>query len=236
MKTKLFPIMAVVILWTAAPVYAEGAKSFTSSGQILPDERWSNVRIYNDDTVVDMLGGHVDKMATYDYSILNVIDGDISTLNAFEFSTANVSGGEVAGLDACGNSTVNLYDAATLFAPRVWNSATLNMTGGTVHHIGSINSGTINLYGGIVSDRLVAINYSVVNVFGYDLVKTPSGGSYGYGQVYGFWLDGTAFTIDLNGAETYSHINLIPEPCSLILVALGGLFLKGKRQFYIKRI
>jgi len=84
------------------------------------------------------------------------------------------------------------------------------------------------MYGGLVTDSLNAWDSATVNIFGYDLVKTSSGGAYGYGQVYGYWFDDTPFTINLSTAETYSHITLIPEPTSLLLLALGGLLLKRK--------
>jgi len=229
MKTKLLAMMSVVILWTAVPVYAEGAKTFTSSGQILPDERWSNVRIYNDDTVVDMLGGHVDKMATYDYSILNVIDGDISTLNAHEFSTANVSGGYVCGLDACGNSTVGFSDAAAALSLVACDSGTVNMTNGTTEYLRAGDSGIINLYGGLVTNCLDAWDSATINTYGYGFNYDPIAGSWDGGQLRGFWLDDTRFTIDLYGIETYSHINLIPEPSTLLFFALGFVALRRKR-------
>jgi hypothetical protein len=82
------------------------------------------------------------------------------------------------------------------------------MTGGTTEYLGARDSGTINLYGGLIADSLGAWEWGVINIFGYDLDKTNSGGRYGYGQVFGSWTDGTEFTIDLNGADTYWQINL----------------------------
>ncbi|MHC4529037.1 MAG: PEP-CTERM sorting domain-containing protein [Planctomycetota bacterium] len=190
MKTKLSVGVILLVLVTCGQAYAVGDKIFTSSGQILPGEEWNNVSIYNDDTVVDMLGGNVDSMGSHDASTLNVFDGFVSTLVALEFSRINVSGGHVQGLSALDWATV-------------------------------IFSG---LYGGLVSDSLNAFGSSAVYIFGYDLVKTSSGGAYGYGQVYGAWLDQTPFNIDFSTQETYLHVNLVPEPSSLLLLA-GGLLL-----------
>ena len=231
MKTKVITILAaaVILFFTASELTAVEDKIFTSSGQILDGEVWNNVSIYNDDTIVDMLGGDVDGIGTYDASTVNVTGGHVMTLSALEFSTANISYGFVYGLIASDHSIVNLFGNADLFAPLVRNFGTLNMTGGTVDHLGAIDSGIINLYGGIISDRLISSDSSVVNIYGYDLLKTNTGGKYDYGQVSGFWADGTSFTIDLNGFETYSHINLIPEPYSLILLGLGGLILRRRR-------
>ncbi|MHC4625134.1 MAG: PEP-CTERM sorting domain-containing protein [Planctomycetota bacterium] len=267
MKTKTYVIMTGVILLAACS--AQGVltdKTFTSSGQILPGEDWANVYIYNDDTIVDMLGGSVDSMATYDASTLNVLDGYVSTLEAYEFSTANVSGGQVYSLWAFDFGTARLSDAGSVFSLIARDSGVVNMTGGTADHGSALESGilnvfggiisdgigadytgtlnmsggvteaanfrgeaTANLYGGTISDSLIATEDSLVNIFGYDLVLTSWGGSYGYGQVYGYWLDDTPFMIELNGAETYTHINLIPEPGSLALLGLGALLLRRKR-------
>jgi len=223
MKTPLLLLTAVIVVLTGGRAHAVPDKTFTSSGQILPGEEWENIYIYNDDTIVDMLGGNVDGIATYDASTLNFFDGYVSTLTALQFSRANLSGGEIYALDVWDSASTYISGSASIFAPRVSDFGNLNMSGGTVDHLGAIESGTINLYGGSISDYLVALDSGIVNVYGRDLVKTSSGGAYGYGQVYGLWLDDTPFSINLNGPGTYSHITLIPEPTSLLLLALGGL-------------
>ncbi len=208
-RNKLFVFITAVMLFMVPQLYADD-KIFTSSGQILPGEEWSNVYIYNDDTIVDMLGGRVDSMAAYDASTLNINGGDVSTLHARGFSTANVSGGYVYGLRAQGSGTVNLSDTASVISLSSRGSfGTVNMTGGSTEYARAGNSGTLNLYGGVVTDSLNAWDSATVNIFGYDLFKTATGGTYGYGFVTGYWVDGTPFTIDLSTSETYSHISLI---------------------------
>ncbi|MHC4624367.1 MAG: PEP-CTERM sorting domain-containing protein [Planctomycetota bacterium] len=230
MKTKTCVIILGLILSAGGQAGAVlDDKIFTSSGQILPGEEWNSVYVYNDDTVVDMLGGFVEGMATYDASTVNVSAGHINTLDATDFSRVNLSGGEVYGLEARDETSIYISGTVTVFAPRVRASAVINIVSGTIDHLGAIQTGRINLYGGIISDYLVGLDSAVINIYGHDLVKTVSGGPYGYGQVYGFWVDDTPFTINLNGADTHSHINLIPEPSSLALLALGGLLLRRKR-------
>ncbi|MHC4499398.1 MAG: PEP-CTERM sorting domain-containing protein [Planctomycetota bacterium] len=229
MRGEIALIITVVVACAASEVLAVGDKAFTSSGQILAGEEWDSVSIYNDDTVVDMLGGTVDSIGTYDASTLKVFAGYVSTLDALEYSTVNISAGFVYGLVVSNQAVASFSDAADLFAPRARHFGTINMTGGTVDHLGAIDSGTINLYGGIIADYLVALDSAAVNIYGHDLLKTASGGAYGYGQASGFWLNDTTFTIDLNDAETYDHINLIPEPSSLALLALGSLLLRRRR-------
>ncbi|MHC4478553.1 MAG: PEP-CTERM sorting domain-containing protein [Planctomycetota bacterium] len=225
MKTKLSVGVILLVLVTCGQAYAVGDKIFTSSGQILPGEEWNNVSIYNDDTVVDMLGGNVDSMGSHDASTLNVFDGFVSTLVALEFSRINVSGGHVQGLSALDWATVIFSGTASVVSLSASGESGLaQMVGGTAEYVRAGDSGTLELYGGLVSDSLNAFGSSAVYIFGYDLVKTSSGGAYGYGQVYGAWLDQTPFNIDFSTQETYLHVNLVPEPSSLLLLA-GGLLL-----------
>jgi len=190
------------------------------------------VNVYDtppDQTTVDMTGGFVHVLKPYDSSIINITGGEIQTLETFNTSTANISGVSIYGVSAWDYTTVNLSVTGNVTTLHARVSGTINMMGGTAEYLGAIDSGTVNLYGGLVTDSLWVGDFAHGNIYGYDLVKTNFGGRYGYGQVYGFWANSTAFTIDLNGSETYSQINLIPEPCSLLLLTLGCLFLKRKK-------
>ena len=231
MKTKIWPIIPAIILFMACQLYAVPEdKIFTSSGQILPGEEWGNVYIYNDDTIADMLGGLVDGIGTYDASMVNVIDGSVNTLEGHEFSTANISGGYVYGAHALDHSVVNFSGDASSVTIGAGDFGTLNMTGGIADNVGASYSGTLNLYGGIIEDSLGASREAVINVYGYGFVYDPTAGSFDAGQLTGFWLDDTPFTIDLYGVETYSHINLVPEPATVLLVSLGSLMLRRYRN------
>jgi len=226
---KILIILAVV-LFAGNGLYAVPVdKIFTSSGQILPGEEWENVFIYNDGTIVNMIGGDVDGIATYDASMVNVTGGHVNTLDSLEFSIANISGGYVYGASAWSHAIINFSGNASAVNIGARDYGTLNMIGGTTNYIGAIDSGILNLHGGLVTDSLGVQDFSIVNIYGYDLVKTSIGGRYGYGRVYGFWLDDTPFTIDLNSSDTYSRINLIPEPSSLIFLTFGSLILKRRR-------
>jgi len=229
MKTQKSIIIGLILLIPFQLYGVPDDKIFTSSGHILPGEEWGNVRIYNDGTLVNMLGGHVDSMGTYNASMLNVTAGYVSTLEAHESSIANISGGYVHGAHALEQAVVNFFNNASAVTIGAGDYGTLSMIGGTADNVGASYSGTLNLYGGIINRHLGASREAVVNIYGYGFNYDPLGGAYDGGQLTGFWLDDTAFTIDLYGIETYSHVNLIPEPATILLFGLGGLMLTKRR-------
>jgi len=232
MKTKIITMLTVIMLVPVCKVQA--VLDIYSDAVIQEGDYYDTVvNVYDtppDHTTVDMTGGFVHNLRSYDSSIINMTGGEILTLEAYKTSTANVSGGNIAGLEAWDHSIVNFSDdARALSLGSGGDFGTVNMTGGSTEFLGAGYSGTINIYAGLVTDSLNAWDYATVNIFGYDLVKTSSGGRYGCGQVYGFFADGLAFTIEFSTFETYSHVNLIPEPGSLLLIAFGALLLKRKR-------
>lgn len=226
-RKKLLKILAVV-LFAGNGLYAVPNKIFTSSGYIFPGEVWNTVSIYNDDTVVTMLGGMSDFISTYDRSTLNAIYGQAG-VGAFDYSVINIYGGTHWEVFASGHGTVNFSSDSVSEGLGASGFGTANMFGGAVEHVGVNDSGTVNLYGGIITDFLGASRLSTVNIYGYGFNYDPLGGAYDGGRVTGFWFDNTSFSIDLYGGETYSHINLIPEPTTFVLLVIGGMLLRKRK-------
>lgn len=224
-------ISVVLTMSLTMSVCAFGAENrvFTESGEILDGEEWNIVDIFGDDTIVDMSGGIADYISTFDFSTLNMSGGH-ADVGAFNFSEINISGGTLFGATALNHGVINFFSSAETTRLDAWEYGTVNMSGGTTEGIGALGSGTVNLYGGNISDAIGAGDSSIINIFGYDLVLSSSGGSYGYGQVFGFWMDDAPFEIDLSSSETYSHINLVPEPGTLMLLGFGAIIMKRRAR------
>ena len=219
-------ITAILSLGTI-PAQAED-KVFTESGEIVDGDVWVLVDIYNDDTIVDMSGGMCDFITTHDKSTLNIIGGQ-AQVGAQDFSIINISSGSLSGAHAYNNGKVNFSGNAISLRLAAVDYGIANMTGGVVEYLAAGDSGTLNIYSGVVTDSLYASGNSIVNVFGHDFYYDPSGGMSDGGQLTGFWLDDTSLSIDLYGVNTYSHINLIPEPSMLLLLGLGSVVIRRKK-------
>ncbi len=230
MKTKIVLMITIgLIVFLSSITFAADNKDFYESGQIVDGEVWNMVNIYNDDTVVDMSGGLCDFVSTHDRSTLNVTGGS-AEFRAVDYSDMNISGGVHSAAVAWNNATINVFNNADLIGLSTRSFGTLNISGGLIQNLHGRESGIVNLYGGMITDHISANDYSFVNVYGYDLDKESTGGSYGYGQVFGYWMNNNPFVIDIYDSETFSRINLIPEPSSMFLVGLGALFLKTKKE------
>lgn len=144
-------------------------------------------------------------------------------------SIVNISGGSVAALSISGNATATLSQNATIYTATAYDSSIFIVNGGTITYLWAEESSMLNLRGGAITYSLVARSSATVNVFGYDLAKTNTGGTYGDGQITGFWQSGSPFTINLADSGTYSHINLIPEPATLLLLSAGVFLFRRLR-------
>jgi len=248
-RKEILAILTVVILFRAGLAQAVEDRYIYSDAIIEEGDEYANVYIYDTPphhTTVNMTGGKASNIYTYDASMLNVTGGTteisahnrstvnvtggtIYTLDAREFSTANISGGYVHGASARDSATVNLSDNGSLLSLSARGSfGTVNMTGGSAEYARAGDSGTLNLYGGVVTNSLNAWDSAAINIFGYDLFKTATGGTYGYGFVTGFWCEGTPFNINFNTSETHSYVNLIPVLYVGVDIKPESLNLAGK--------
>ena len=218
MREKIIDILILMLLSPALCLATLATNiDFYTDGVIQEGDEYRYVGVYNN-AKVDMTGGIV-----------------IVQLGAYDSSTVNISGGVLNGVFTSGASTastLNLSGSMQADGVRIWGSGTLNMFGGT---IGSVQIDNIaNLYGGIISDYLLAT--STVNIYGYNFQYNPLAGDYRGGQLTGFWMNDTPFSMDLyyddtpggGLVDTWSHIVLIPEPATLLLLGLGVLMLKKR--------
>jgi hypothetical protein len=226
-KAQIGGLILIAIVTTSAVATTE----FYSDGSIGEGEVHSNVTVHGTATL-EMTGGYAFDLATHDSSTLNLTGGEIDFqgLTALGSSTVNMSGAAVFGnVVAMYSSHVNISGGAVTGRVLARDSSVANITGGYVNNVWASHSAIVNISGGKINGYLRACTDSQVNIYGFDLFAKDSGGEWGSGLVLGTWEDGTEFTIPLVG-DAYSHIQLIPEPCTVSLLTLGVLPLLRKRR------
>ena len=173
------------------------------------------INFYSDATIHN--GDSFDNVYVWNNAVVDINGGQIDSLDMFNFSEVNLDAGDIAE---------GIY---------VWNESTLNMYGGNIGlSLEAADSGIVNLHGGQINDYLYATDSSVVNIYGYNFNYDPDAGGRNGGQLTGFWLDDTSFTIDILDniavdSTYYDHVNLVPEPGSLIMICGGCLFLRKRK-------
>ncbi len=192
---------------------------FTSDGEILNGDVHDYAKVYGS-SVLNMLGGTVTEvLSAKDSSILHVSGG---TVNHLENSYTH-------------NGAINISGNVIIQSVVINGSATTYINGGSLNTVEIYSSGVNDIYGSTINGYLLAS--SQVNIYGNSFNYDPLAGAYDGGQLTGFWLNGTAFSIDIKnygGGDlpvgiTYDNLNLIPEPASMVLLGLGGLLLRRRK-------
>ena len=192
-KTKIITIIAAVMLLIVSQVQAIDV-DFYSDATIEDGDVYSIVRVYDtqpDTTTLDMYGGSIGELRTYDSSIVNIYGGELWwAINSYKSSTINIYAGRVS-----------------------------------LEFIGVRDTSTVNIYGGNLSSGNAPYfsDSSTVNIYGY-------GFDYDGWTLTGFLQDGSPFIFTELTDLNYPHINLIPEPSSILLFALGTVFLRKRKS------
>jgi hypothetical protein len=219
MKPIISTIVSAMIM-ACICTQAQGAnKTFYSSGQILPGETWDSVTVFNNNTVVDMLGGRIgrlntsDSLGIYDGSIFNMSQGQITVMYiSMHSSSINISGGTA-------DASVDLVFNGDSYGLISGGSVTANRLKIYYDSIMDIRGGLLQL-----NDFDVVTGYNelpTVNIYGHDF-------DYSGMVLSGYLLDGNPFSIGGVDEFEYPRFNLIPEPASFLLFALAGLFLRKR--------
>lgn len=191
MKTKAI-ITILILLVLAFPAVSDAGWT-EGHHEIYPGDNYGELEIYNDVTL-DIFGGEIYQLYTFDTTLTNWYDGQITYLISREQSIINICGGEALnGIGADGNGIFNLYSS-------------LSIPGISLHE------------------------NSLLNLYAYDVIYHTTGGMWNDGWIEGYYLiDNTYFVSDIAG-DSFSHINIVPEPTTILLLGLGSLLVIRKRN------
>jgi hypothetical protein len=171
-------VWAMAISVSVSPAASGAYISFSRDGVIQDGDSYDGVFVYGNNTTVEIKGGSIGKLLSYDRSTVNISGGHITNAQSYEKSTINISGGTVR--------VPNTGDAGS----------TINISGGTFWNI-EAGSGQLNLSGGYIAGLgiIAATGDGEVNIYGYGFEFNPMPGP-NDGRLTGFWQDGTPFSID----------------------------------------
>jgi hypothetical protein len=131
----------------------------------------------------------------------------------------------------------------------IWmeNDATADMWGGDVFQLGALDSSKFNMFGGTMDiligryDSIVNIHAgdlssaglaenAVMNLYAYDVVYHVTGGGddWSTGWLEGKYYSGDEYFVFDFSTHDASQLNIIPEPMTLLFLALGFIGIRKR--------
>jgi len=173
-----------------------------------------------DSSQVDMSGGKCLGLHARGSSEMDISGGDVHHLHTYDSSQTHVSGGDLMFLQAHAFSRVDVSDGY-LEHLNARDSSQVDVLGGTFRHLNANRNGWLSVFGGTFTTLNVR-DSSQVDIYGSDLDWNGLNGGY----LTGMLRDGTFVSVPVYRYDE-AQINLIPEPSTFILAAIGLVGLLG---------
>jgi len=233
-------LIILLVLFNVRPAQAVDI-TFSTSGTIQNGEVYNYVYVENDGTVVDMTGGQIGNLQTSYISTFNLHGGQITEVDPADtgpnidigsLGTINILNGLVdIGNFVLGRESYALIQGGQISAGRMkaYDDCVIDIKGGSLNFDMINIMGELNIYRGLLNIEDSWGTDGVVNIYGYGFNYVPTGDPFwGGGTLTGYLMDDNPFAINGLSQDEFEHFNLIPEPTTLLLFGLGGLFLRKR--------
>jgi hypothetical protein len=179
----------------------------------------------------------VSTFASYDYTITGGYTG-ILTLDS---KSLLMTGGGINSLTASGSSILDIKNTSSLavlsggiWTLDLWGSSQLELSGGQVNSLKIHGSATAVLSGGLIN-KIYSYQSTTVPNYMQHIEMVVKDHMLTGNILTGHWGDNSTFNIQLMNQSGYALVidNIkftIPEPTTLLLLAVGGLLLRRKKS------
>lgn len=157
-------------------------------------------------------------------------DGDVyGEIWMYNDSTADMWGGDVFQLGALDSSRFDMF-GGIMDRLMVRGNSVVNIHNGELNQLAIYTSGYYKYYDDDNTYEYIYDN-GLVNLHAYDVVYHAADGN-GSGWIDGRYIaNDQYFVFDGISPSVYaSHINIVPEPATFLLLGLGSLVLRKKRS------
>jgi len=149
-------------------------------------------------------------------------EGEVWLLND---ATADITGGWIGNLLCYDSSAVDVFETSEIDLIKPFDSSIAQIHTGTINKLFAVGSSNTTIYGGSLN-VIQAVDTSEIFLYVSSYAWDPLGGSREGGLLTGFWLDSmNSFSIELQTEGVIDHLNFIPEPSTITIMAIGGLML-----------
>ncbi|TWT77635.1 hypothetical protein Pla123a_14310 [Posidoniimonas polymericola] len=216
-------LVAALLLFTApvssaAGIFSNGESNVVDASNSPIDGAVIRDSPEGDPTEVIVLEGGVISNA------ISIVDSSVLHLRGGELSTY-VQGG--------GASRIFIESGVVGTQVAVYGAAVATISGGSMNELIAAPGGVIALSGGVVNERMRAGGGGTINVIGRGFNYPAGPLPVTSGTLTGFLADGsflsTPFISDFRGVGMINLV-VVPEPTSMLLLALGGLWLTPRSR------
>jgi hypothetical protein len=188
------------------------SQSVLIEGEIVASNM-SYVEVQNTLPLQPHVGG-IGSVSLKNTSSAKLVDGQIGSISMYNTSTLDIFGGEIL---------TSLYVGTV--------GGTINVSDGYISNFRVSGSCLATLTGGQI-DNLVVLNIlpglSINFVCDLDSLNLTYDGSGNLIHAEGNWMNGLGFDTNINVGIHDEYIHFIPEPATLLLLAIGGLLIRRK--------
>ena len=238
-------ILVIIFFILSGSLCLGTTATFTEDGTI-NGETYDVVDILNTATV-DMIAGSVGNMYVRNSGTLDFYGGTITDIELWNSGTLNLEGASLTGLKLTDSSVFNLNTGIFDGLLEMSLSSQAGINGGQVVNasLTSDNDSITNIYNGDISWDGVDLYHATLNIYGGDVLFNGGFSLYDDAGINVFYssvlydkpggiiigynlLDNSEFMLNQFTQPEVDQINFVPEPATLLLFGLGGLFLRKR--------